>query len=124
MKNYIVFFTNGNVELANFLTKRATQLGYSGNSAMPNVSVTLCRNTGDILWTDQRSMKNDYIAEDHEFGDFEKFLTTDKYRYEEPIMVAGHNVIFNKDGSLTIGCTTVKKEIVDKIVKKVRDCDY
>lgn len=117
---YVVFFTKGNAQLGEFLTKRAEQLGYTNLSARPDVSVTLC-NDGKIRWTSPGSMVD---LSDHVYGNFEKFLTTDEYSYEDPIMISGHKVLFNQDGSLTIGCTTVDKKTVDRIIDKVRNANF
>ena len=80
---YVVFYTNGNQELADFLVKRAKELGYtvSGNLANYLISVSLSKDTGEILWT---SKCDGAMFSNHEYGDFEKFLTTDFYKYTPP----------------------------------------
>lgn len=78
MNRYVVFYTKDNEELADFLTNRAHELGYEGTSYSPEISVTLDRVDGDLTWTSV----NDSNYKNHELGDFEKFLTTDFYKFE------------------------------------------
>jgi hypothetical protein len=78
---YVVFYTNGDKNLASFLEQRAHSLGYTGISYQPGISVTLDRVEGKLYW----SMKGDHnLFPNHELGDFEKFLTTDFYKYVPP----------------------------------------
>lgn len=79
MNRYVVFYTKGNKELANFLTNRAHDLGYVGTSYAPEISVTLDTQDGEITWITEHPSIN---FRNHELGDFEKFLTTDFYKFE------------------------------------------
>lgn len=46
-------------------------------------------------------------------------LCTLLQRFEKPIMIGKDKVVFNKDGSITVGCTNVDNETLQKIIKKI-----
>lgn len=119
MNRYVVFYTKGNKELARFLTDRSHELGYDGTSKRPEESVTLDRKNGIINWTDY---KYPLLYEDHELGDFEKFLTTDFYKFERKpeIYIGGYKVKFEKDG-IRVGCEYIGKETILAIAKEFQE---
>jgi hypothetical protein len=124
MKKYVVFYTNGNVQLGNFLVKRANELGYKGDGCMLGISVTLCTTSGHIFWTDKGHIESKEHKGDHEYGNFEDFLTTDRYKFtppKPPIYAGDYEVNFLKNGGINVGCTTIDKNTVEKIIKRYNE---
>lgn len=109
---YVVFYTKGNKNLGDFLESRAHELGYIGTTCGKDLSVTLDRRDHTITHTSIRKAHESYPA-DHELGNFEDFLTTDRYKLRKypEIVLGGHKVIFQDDG-IQVGCQTVNKATI------------
>jgi len=110
--NYVIFYTNGDANLGEFLNKRANELGYTGSSCAPEVSITLCLKGNNVLWTDKRSSG---LPLYHILGDFEKFLTTDYYRVKQPLMIDDYEVKFY-DNYMSVGCQKITYDKVDELI--------
>ena len=124
MNRFVVFYTKGNKELANFLTDRAHELGYEGISYSPETSITIDTVDGSLTWTSPNYCNNrdNYTFKNHELGDFEKFLTTDFYRFERKpeIYIGDYKVEFTKDG-IRVGCKFVDKKTIFAIAKEFKE---
>ena len=124
MKRYVVFYTNSNTKLGEFLVKRANELGYKGNGNCANVSVSLDTKDGRILWTNEGYVETEEGCKDHEYGDFQDFLTTDRYKFtppKPPIYAGDYEVKFLKNGSINVGCTTIDEDTVKKIIQRYEE---
>ena len=125
MNRFVVFYTKGNKELADFLTDRAHKLGYEGTSYSPKISVTLDRLDGQITWSTTIDYNNNipgFSLKNHELGDFEKFFTTDFYKFERKpeIYIGDYKVEFAKDG-IYVGCKFVDKKTILAIAKEFEE---
>jgi len=111
MEQYIVFEAF-NDEYRQCLIKRAMELGYDKFRNLDDKpTITLDTEGGELWWSTLP------IKINHEMGDIKLFFSSDHYRYRKPLKIGGHDVQMDKRG-IVVGCQTVPKETVERIIEE------